>query len=319
MLNNPIPSYPLSLSLTRTIHTVLVVAKLSYINSNFFTTTHSLSYYYKNMYSDGIDIAAIGLSGAKCLLKTDKSRKVHVLLRCMNLQILDLIAEGGNDDSIGDDSAAPVSLQQQNHKNYYGISSGNDGESRRSYYGDLKSTPHHSYTRATIAQEVLGTTDENTPVLDLCFVTVIEQLIGEERTAAAAVPNYCETEAISSSSPSSLKIFIGSFRILVPSPTFCETISSYLLCGPLFPYLVGKFGYSSSSKIQTMTTATVAAETMSCNEEYLAEVSSTTSSSWQIPSSGVYIEFKIQNPLIILPSPYHTKEEPVFFVLTVSE
>ncbi len=267
------------------------------------------------MYSDGIDIAAIGLSGAKCLLKTDASGKVHVLLKCTNLQILDLIAEGSNDDSIGNDSAVPESSQQQNHKTDYGISGSDDAESRRSYYGGLKSTPHHYYSRATIAQEVLGTMDENTPVLDVCFVTEIEQLIGEERTAA--VPNYCEAEAISSS-PSNLKIFVGCFRIVVPSPAFCERISSYLLCGPLFHYLIGKFGYS-SLKIQTVTTATAAAETMSCNEEYLADVSTTTSSSWQIPSSGVYIEFEMKKPLIILPYPYHAKEKPVFFVLTVSE
>ncbi len=256
------------------------------------------------------------MGGARCLLKTDKNEKVHVLLKCTNLQILDLIAEAnGNDDSISDDSELS---QQQSHRNYYGISGSGDGaESGESYYDDLKSTPYYCYSRATFQQEVFGAMDENTPLLDVHFVTEIQELTGEERSAA--IQNDCEAEAVSSPT-SNLKILVENFKIVVPSPTFCERVSSYLLYGPIFSYLIGKFRNSSCLKTQTTPASTGTAETMHCIEEHLMDVPAPTLSSWQIPSGGIYIEFEMKEPLIILPCPYHAKEEPpVFFVLTVSE
>ncbi len=246
----------------------------------------------------------------------------------MNLQVLDLIAKSDTmrDESATTTSAAASSVPEQQHShnnnNVYGI-----GELSRSFCGGGLNSPPHPPADTT-AQKLLGTMDENTPVLDVCFVTEIGQIIatGGRRTTHV----YCGGEV--PVPPSSLKIFVGSIRVVAPSPTFCDRISSYILSGPLFPYLVQKFGgckqHSSSSTIR-MTTATAAEETTSSSEEQHLDVVSpcptvSSATSWQIPSSGLYIEFSVQKPLFILPVPcdgveQHQRHKEVFFALTVSE
>ncbi len=321
------------------------------------------------MHADGLDIAAVILRGAKCLLETDKSGKIHVWLKCMNLQVLDLISdeEGDtittmNNSAVSSASASssvapgrrwsPSQWQSHNDnsKNSYGIGGG------PGTFNVLNSPTQNSPAVVTStgtmttpsAQELLGTMDENTPMLDVCFMTQIDQIFPGRRTAAAAA----------SSSPSSLKIFIGSFRVVVPSPTFCDKITRYVLLGPLFPYLIQIFGgfkfkpLSPSSSTQATATVPTGAEstrktrktkTTSSSEEYRSSssssscvisspydviVSSTSSPSWQIPSSGLHVEFSMKKPLFILPiswnnnntieQQYYHYKKANFFVLSVS-
>ncbi len=258
----------------------------------------------------------------------------------MNLQVLDLIANG---DAIRDESATaatsasstssvPEQQQQRSHNknNVYGIG----GSSRSFYGGGGLSSPHHLHPHAdtTAAQELLGTMDENTPVLDVCFVTEIGQIIAMGGSKTTEHDYFGGEVPVP---PSSLKIFVGSIRVVAPSPTFCERIANYVLYGPLFPYLVEKFGglykssHSSSSSIR-MTTTAAEETTRSPDEEqqqHLDDVASASSSaiSWQIPPSGLYIEFSVKKPLFVLPAPrdgvehYHQRHKEVFFILTVSE